>query len=178
MDMIKTGHFLAELRKEHSLTQEQLGEELGVTNKTVSRWETGTYMPPVEMLQLLSVKYGVTINEILSGERLCKDNFMEKAEENLCSALKNSVFTSKEKMEFFKKKWKKDHAFEFILELLAVAAALICGVAFGKGEIVLISVIAVFVWCICTNNRMMAYAEGKVFGTADSLNEKTERRSR
>lgn len=58
MDMIKTGRFLAELRKEHSLTQEQLGAELGVTNKTVSRWETGTYMPPVEMLQLLSVKYG------------------------------------------------------------------------------------------------------------------------
>ena len=48
MDMVKIGKFLAELRKGHNLTQEELGEKLGVTNKTISRWETGTYMPPVE----------------------------------------------------------------------------------------------------------------------------------
>ncbi|MDE5729583.1 MAG: helix-turn-helix transcriptional regulator, partial [Clostridia bacterium] len=57
MDMIKIGKFLCELRKEQNLTQEQLGEELGVSNKTISRWEPGTYLPPVEMLQLLSDKY-------------------------------------------------------------------------------------------------------------------------
>ena len=50
MDMVKIGQFLSELRRGQGLTQEQLGEELGVTNKTVSRWETGTYLPPVEML--------------------------------------------------------------------------------------------------------------------------------
>ena len=46
MDMISIGKFIAALRKEKGLTQEQLGEKLGVTNKTVSRWETGTYLPP------------------------------------------------------------------------------------------------------------------------------------
>ena len=51
MNMAKMGSFLAELRKEHNLTQADLEEKLGVTNKTISRWETGNYMPPVEMLE-------------------------------------------------------------------------------------------------------------------------------
>ena len=50
MDMVQMGSFLAELRKEKNLTQAELGDKLGVTNKTISRWETGNYMPPVEML--------------------------------------------------------------------------------------------------------------------------------
>ena len=54
MDQIKIGKFIAALRKEKCLTQEQLGEKLGVTNKTISRWENGNYMPDVEMLSLLS----------------------------------------------------------------------------------------------------------------------------
>ena len=73
MDMIKIGEFLAKLRKEQGWTQEQLGEKLGVTNKTVSRWEKGNYLPPVEMLQMMSEVYGLTINEILSGERLTQE---------------------------------------------------------------------------------------------------------
>ena len=62
MDMVKMGSFLAELRKERNLTQAELGEKLGVTNKTISRWETGNYMPSVEMLEELSTMYGMTIN--------------------------------------------------------------------------------------------------------------------
>ena len=54
MDLIKTGKFLAQLRREAGDTQEQLGEKLGVSNKTVSRWEKGAYLPPVEMLQAIS----------------------------------------------------------------------------------------------------------------------------
>ena len=64
MDMVKMGSFLAELRKEQKLTQAELGEKLGVTNKTVSRWETGTYMPPVEILEELSRLYGLIFNFI------------------------------------------------------------------------------------------------------------------
>lgn len=62
MDMVKMGSLLAELRKERNLTQAELGEKLGVTNKTISRWETGNYMPSVEMLEELSTMYGMTIN--------------------------------------------------------------------------------------------------------------------
>ena len=67
MDMQKVGKFLAELRKERNLTQDELGEQIGVTNKTVSRWENGNYLPPVEMLQILSKLFDVSINELLSG---------------------------------------------------------------------------------------------------------------
>ena len=70
LDLIKIGNFIAELRKKQKLTQEQLGEKLGVTNKTVSRWETGTYLPPAEALLAMSELFGVSINELLSGKRL------------------------------------------------------------------------------------------------------------
>ena len=99
MDMIKIGKFLSELRREKNLTQEELGEELGVTNKTVSRWETGTYLPPVEIIQILSQKYGVSINEILSGERISDNEYKEKAEENMKEVLSKSVFPLCEKEE-------------------------------------------------------------------------------
>ena len=70
MDIQKIGVFLSELRKEKNLTQDELGEQIGVTNKTVSRWENGNYLPPVEIIQILSKFYGVSINEILNGERI------------------------------------------------------------------------------------------------------------
>lgn len=60
MDQIKIGKIIAALRKEKGLTQEQLGEKLGVTNKTISRWENGNYTPDVEMLALLSKEFGVS----------------------------------------------------------------------------------------------------------------------
>lgn len=90
MDTVKIGTFLKELRKEQNLTQEQLGEKVGVTNKTVSRWETGTYMPPLECLAILSELYGVSINEIVAGQRLSQAEFAEAAEENLSEALQMS----------------------------------------------------------------------------------------
>lgn len=87
MDMQRVGDFLAELRKSKNLTQEQLGEKIGVTNKTVSRWENGNYLPPVEMLQILGNLYGVSINELLSGERLNDERYKENAEEFMVADL-------------------------------------------------------------------------------------------
>ena len=87
MDTLKIGKFLKELRKQNNMTQEQLGERIGVTNKTVSRWETGNYMPPIESLRLLSDIFDVSINEILAGERLSEESFKEVAEENIAIAL-------------------------------------------------------------------------------------------
>ena len=88
MDTKKVGIFLKHLRSESGLTQEQLGERIGVTNKTISRWETGNYLPPAECLILLSEIYGVSINEILAGERVAKEVFVEIAEKNITSTLK------------------------------------------------------------------------------------------
>ncbi len=90
MDMKKIGTFLAELRKNNNLTQDELGEKIGVTNKTVSRWENGNYLPPVEMLQSLSKLYDVSINEILNGERISESEYKNISEKNIKSALNKS----------------------------------------------------------------------------------------
>ena len=102
MDMVKMGSFLAKLRKKQNLTQSEPGEKLGVTNKTVSRWKTGTYMPPVEILEELSHLYVLTINDILSGRKLTTEEYKEMAESNIKETLNASTFDIKEKQEFFK----------------------------------------------------------------------------
>ncbi|MBP1546115.1 MAG: helix-turn-helix transcriptional regulator [Oscillospiraceae bacterium] len=88
MDMKKIGAFLKELRNEKGMTQEQLGERIGVSNKTISRWETGNYMPPVDCLSILSDIYNISINEILAGERASGEVFAKIAEQNITDALK------------------------------------------------------------------------------------------
>lgn len=109
MDLEKIGQFLAELRKERNLTQEQLGEKIGVTNKTVSRWEKGNYLPPAQMLKALSELYGVSINELLTGERLAAEDYQEKAEENIAAVLEDRGITWRDRMtmcgQWLRKNW-------------------------------------------------------------------------
>ena len=69
MDTVKVGAFLRELRKEKNLTQEQLAEVFQVTNRTVSRWETGSNMPDISLLLELADYYQLEVSEILNGER-------------------------------------------------------------------------------------------------------------
>ncbi|MBR6094533.1 MAG: helix-turn-helix domain-containing protein [Lachnospiraceae bacterium] len=76
MDLVKTGAFLKELRKEKNITQEELAEQMGVSRRTVSRWETGSNMPDMDVLIDISDFYEVDLREILDGER--KDKQMDK----------------------------------------------------------------------------------------------------
>ncbi len=76
MDMIKTGIFLKELRKERDMTQEQLAEILNVSGRTVSRWETGNNLPDLDVLIELADLYDVDIRELIDGER--KSENMDK----------------------------------------------------------------------------------------------------
>ena len=76
MDIVKTGKFLQDLRKEKGLTQEQLAEKMNVARRTVSRWETGSNMPDLDILIELSDFYEVDLREMLSGER--KSESMDK----------------------------------------------------------------------------------------------------
>ena len=87
MDQVQTGKFIAELRKEKSLTQAQLGDLLGVTNKTISRWENGNYMPDLAVLQSLCAVLEVNINEMISGRRLDEADFRLQADNNLLLSL-------------------------------------------------------------------------------------------
>lgn len=69
MDQEKIGRFLKQLRQENGLTQEQLAEQLGINARTVSRWETARTMPDFALLVELGRRYGVTMDELLNGER-------------------------------------------------------------------------------------------------------------
>ena len=163
MDMVKIGKFLAQLRREKELTQEQLGEQLGVTNKTISRWENGNYLPPVEMLQLMSGIYNVSINEILSGERLTPEDYREKAEENIAAAISESSFSVKERVEYYRSKWTSDHLTGTVIGYVLFAAALAAGVVFYKTWLMAAGAAGLFGWRILRYNQMMAYVERNAY---------------
>ena len=164
MDQIKIGKFIGTLRKEKGLTQEQLGEKLGVTNKTISRWENGNYMPDVEMLSLLSKEFDVSINELISGERLLSEDFRKVADSNLVTALNNSTFTLKEKIAFFKKKWLREHVATIVL-CVAAWIGLIIWTALklrGSDSYSLLGAVGgllAVLFYVVLYNRMMIYVE-------------------
>lgn len=162
MDMVKIGRFLAILRREKSLTQEQLGEQLGVTNKTISRWETGVYLPPVEMLLEMSKFYDVSLNELLAGERLTTATYCAKAEENLQAALRESAFSVQEKAVFFRKKWRREHRFEFVLGFLFCLGF---GVAAWRwnGGLEVLAMLAPVTLSLWYRNREAAYLEAHLY---------------
>lgn len=169
MDQIKTGKFIATLRKEKELTQEQLGEKLGVTNKTISRWENGNYMPDIEMLSLLSKEFDVSINELISGERLLLDDFKKAADNNLVTALNNSTFTLKEKITFFKKKWLREHIATIVL-CIVVWIGIMLWVALNNSYALLgtIGSILAILFYVVLYNRMMAYVENNAYRTTSN----------
>lgn len=163
MDIIKIGQFLASLRRAHNLTQEQLGEQLGVTGKTISRWENGNYMPPVDALLTMSELYGIGINEILSGRQLSEEEFKAEAEKNVTEALKESAFTLPDRITFFRRKWKKEHMLSLVLGILVLLVLLLAGL-FWKKELLIPLLPLFFVWYIIRYNRMMAYIETHAYG--------------
>ena len=73
MDQVKIGAFLKRLRKEKNFTQEQLAEQLGVSNRTVSRWETGSNMPDISLLVEIAEFYNISVAELIDGERRNED---------------------------------------------------------------------------------------------------------
>ena len=87
MDTKKIGAFIAMNRKKKGYTQEQLAEKLGVTNKTISRWENRHYMPDLSLLEPLSKELDITLNELLAGEEIVKEEAMEYSEQNLIQTI-------------------------------------------------------------------------------------------
>ena len=90
MDQVKIGKFIAELRKEKALTQRELAELMGVSDRTVSKWETGNGMPEISMLMPLCQALQINVNELLSGERLSDDSYSRKAEENIMKLMQET----------------------------------------------------------------------------------------
>ncbi len=165
MDQVKVGAFIASLRREQGFTQEQLGERLMVTNRTVSRWETGKYMPDVDKLLELAGILGVSVNELLSGERLeTPELAAERAEENLVSVLSESeTFGLSDRIEFFRHKWLREHrlsiAAAVILYLAAVTALVVW---LGSAALAACAAPGLGLY-LFMRNRMMIYVEARAF---------------
>lgn len=90
MDQIKIGKFISELRKTKNMTQQQLGEIIGVSSKTISKWETGKGMPDLSSLKPLSDCLEISINELLSGEKIEEEKYADKLEENIINTIEYS----------------------------------------------------------------------------------------
>ena len=90
MDQIKIGKFIAEARKEQNLTQLDLAEKLGISNKTISKWECGNGMPDYAVMEGLCEILKINVNELLSGERLPSQEYTKKAEENMMNLIQES----------------------------------------------------------------------------------------
>lgn len=90
MNQEKIGKFIAECRKSKNLTQSKLAEYLGVTDRSVSNWENGKNMPDLSLFKPLCEILDITINELLSGEKLEKEDYQEKFEENIVNTISHT----------------------------------------------------------------------------------------
>ncbi|MBE7069793.1 MAG: helix-turn-helix domain-containing protein [Saccharofermentans sp.] len=118
MDKEKTGQLITELRKEKGLTQKQLADALNVTDKAVSKWERGLSFPDISMLEPISELLGVSIMEILAGERQNGEETMSREEaQDLINA---SVELSEEEIRH-----KKERSRLIIIILIVLAMLLV-----------------------------------------------------
>lgn len=111
MDQVKIGTFIQTLRKEQNLTQKELAEQLGVTDRAVSKWENGRGLPEVSLMKPLCDLLGITINELLSGERITQEDYQVKSE-----------FRFLDTIQFSNKKIKQKNT---LLQVIAVIAVML-----------------------------------------------------
>lgn len=159
MNQVKIGKFIAALRRQSGLTQEKLGEKIGVTNKTISRWENGNYMPDIEMLQLLAKEFDVSINELLAGKRLSDEEFRTNADKNIIAVSKESAFSFEERKTYFKKKWRREHIALFVVLFLILIVAVVLPLAVNKPWFLGLVPLIAFIEYGYQNNKMMIYVE-------------------
>ena len=88
MDQIKIGKFIAQCRKEKGLTQMQLAEALNITDRAVSKWETGRAMPDSSIMLQLCQLLEISVNDLLCGERVTMENYNKELENNLLEMVK------------------------------------------------------------------------------------------
>lgn len=165
MDQNKIGRFICDMRKQRGMTQEQLGETLGVTNKTVSRWETGKYMPDIDKLQELSAVLGISINELLAEEKIADAaSFVKKADENIVAVLSNdSSFGLQDRIAYFKSKWLREHKALMLFWVIVWCVACFWGIYTRQQIIVALLPVAGLVIYGYIRNQMMIYVENHAY---------------
>lgn len=144
MDQIKIGKFIAECRKNNNLTQVQLADKLNITNRAISKWENGKAMPDSSIMLDLCKELKISVNELLTGEKIEMIDYAKKAEQTL--------------LEMKKQKEENDRrmlnleivlgAFTIILPLILIFIASFLEMqAWLRISIIIFSIIAIFVGC-------------------------------
>ena len=144
MDLIKIGRFIADCRKEKKITQEQLAEKLYITDRAVSKWERGLSLPDADkMLELCNI-LGISVNELLNGEKIMKEDYEKKTEELLVELAKKEEEKDK---QLFANMWVLlISTFIFYVTIL-ILGAITLGEGVPYGIITVVSTI-IFV-CVC-----------------------------
>ena len=164
MDQIKIGKYIAGLRKKNGWTQQQLADKIGVTNKTISRWENGNYMPDIEMLQILSRIFDVSIHELLAGEPIEDQTFRKKADENIIAVAKESAFTLEEKKKYHMHRWRRDHiALLILLALIFIGLFVVIPFVLDIPWLTCFAPIGGMVEYMWQSNKMMTYVEKSIY---------------
>ena len=91
MNQERIGKFIAKCRKDKKMTQSELAEKLGVTDKSIGNWENGRNMPDLALFKPLCDELGITINDLMSGEKISKDKYQERFEENIVNTIDYST---------------------------------------------------------------------------------------
>ena len=91
MDLIKIGRYIASKRKSLGMTQKQLAEKLGMSDKSVSKWERGVCLPDVSVYKELCSILGISLNEFLAGEDIAQENLIQKSETNIIEVIKDNI---------------------------------------------------------------------------------------
>lgn len=100
MNQEKIGKFILKLRREKNMTQQELADKIGVTDRAISKWENGRGLPDLSLMMPLCKELGITINELISGEQIEKEDYQSKLEENIFKTIDytNRKFANKNKM--------------------------------------------------------------------------------
>ena len=101
MNQEKIGKFIAKLRKEKNMTQQELADMLNVTDRAVSHWENGRCLPDISLFKSICEIFNISINELISGEKITKENYKEESDNNIL----NVITTTEKKNVLVKRKY-------------------------------------------------------------------------
>lgn len=130
IEPLELGRFILTCRKEKNLTQKQLGEELGVTDRAVSKWENGKSFPDISLIEPLCQILGISVSEFMLGKRIKPEHYQEETEKAWIASLDEPLL----------------YKIQMIIYLLQIAAVAVLQIPFLSHETMCVNVICLAVW--------------------------------
>lgn len=152
MDQVKIGKFIAAERKQNSYTQKQLADKLNISDKTISKWECGNGFPEISLLLPLCTELHISVNELLSGERLSDSDYKRKAEEHMVDFMKEKEENTK-KMQLV--------VILGVISLLSFLTILIISILYADVIIFPVKIAIVIISCIIFTTGFYVTIQGE-----------------